>query len=212
MKQDLPNNTTPLVLLVKKLYQCLVLMNVLLGVVPHFSSLVTMEVPVPLWDVASDCQSSEGEPSVDYNSRFSFLHLTCRPCARLDRNGTTRSCMVPFQLYGSSFWREVKVRKGNLSLFPNGQVYAVIFVNDSAVVNHKDGQWTMTGSLKTIVVKPLALPWHSNHTYIRFGHFTRSRDDLCLIVSGVRKKNTHSLLVQVLHLSHMSAQTIYLLL
>ena len=34
-------------------YLCLVLMNLLLGVVPHSSSPVTMAVPMPLWDVTS---------------------------------------------------------------------------------------------------------------------------------------------------------------
>ena len=47
------------------------------------------------------------------------------------------------------------MRKWNLSLFRNGPVYAVIFVNDSAIVNQTDGHWTMTGSVKIIIMKPL---------------------------------------------------------
>ena len=36
------------------LYLCLTLMNLLLRVVLHSSSLVTMAVPIPRWDVTSD--------------------------------------------------------------------------------------------------------------------------------------------------------------
>ena len=49
----------------------------------------------------------------------------------------------------------MKVKRGNLSLFPKGPVYAVIFVNDSANENQTDGHWTMSGSVKIIIVKPL---------------------------------------------------------
>ena len=41
-------------LLMKKLYVCLALMNLLLGVVQHSSSLVTRAIPMPYWDVKSD--------------------------------------------------------------------------------------------------------------------------------------------------------------
>ena len=54
------------------------------------------------------------------------------------------------------------MRKENLSLFPNGPVHAAIFIDDSAVVNQTDGHWTMTGSLKTLIMKPL----HSFNTAI----------------------------------------------
>ena len=47
------------------------------------------------------------------------------------------------------------MKKAKLSLFPNGKVYAVIFVNDSAIVKQTDGRWTMTGSVKIIIMKPL---------------------------------------------------------
>ena len=50
-------------LLVKKLYLSLALINLLLGVVHHSSSLVTMAIPMPHWDVTSDYLS------VDHNSR-----------------------------------------------------------------------------------------------------------------------------------------------
>ena len=49
------------------------------------------------------------------------------------------------KLYGSfaALWfflmGKTKVRKENLSLLPNGPVNAVIFVNDSAIMNQKDG-------------------------------------------------------------------------
>ena len=48
---------------------------------------------------------------------------------------------------------EVKVRKGNLSLFPNGPVFDVIFVNGSGVKNQTYGHGTMIDSLKTIMMK-----------------------------------------------------------
>ena len=38
----------------ERLYLCLALMNLLLGVVLHSSSLATMAVPMPHWDVTSD--------------------------------------------------------------------------------------------------------------------------------------------------------------
>ena len=90
-------------------------------------------------------------------SRFaiSYFRLTFWLCARLDRNGTTRSCMGPLQLCGSSSWRKMKMKKGNLSPFPNGPVHAVIFVNDSAIMNQTDGHWTMAGSVKSTILKPL---------------------------------------------------------
>ena len=81
--------------------------------------------------------------------------MTCWLCARLDRIGTTRSCKEPSQLYGSPSLGKAKVRKTHLSLLLNDPVFAVIFVNDSAVMNQKDGQWTMTGSVKNILVLPL---------------------------------------------------------
>ena len=56
--------------------------------------------------------------------------------------------------------------QGNLSLFPNGPVNAVIVVSDSAIVNQTDGHWTMTGSDSNI-------PTFDLDTY-----FMRSRDDL----------------------------------
>ena len=46
------------------------------------------------------------------------------------------------------------MKKENLSLFWKGTVYAVIFVNDSAIMIQADGHWTMTGSVKT-TFKPL---------------------------------------------------------
>ena len=100
----------------------------------------------------------------------SDFHPTCWLCARQDRNGTERSCMDSLQLYGSSSWKTVKIRKGNLSLFPNGPVYAVIFVNDLTNMNQKDGHWAMTGSV--------------------FVHLMRNRDDLCIVVKWCGKKNT----------------------
>ena len=47
----------------------------------------------------------------------------------------------------------MKVKKGNLSQFPNGPVYAVIFVNDSAIMKQADGHWTMSGSMMSIILK-----------------------------------------------------------
>ena len=41
------------------------------------------------------------------------------------------------------------------SLSPNGPVYAVIFVIDSAIMNQKDDHWTTTGSVKIIIKKIL---------------------------------------------------------
>ena len=102
---------------------------------------------------------------------------TCWLCARQDRNGTARSCMDSLQLYGSSSWKTVKIRKVNLSLLPNGPVYAVIFVNDSTNMNQKDGHRAMTGSV--------------------FVHLMRNRDDLCVVVKWcAQKEHNHSLLVQ----------------
>ena len=63
--------------------------------------------------------------------------------------------MDPSQFCGSPSWKKVKARKGNLCLLLNGPVYAVIFVNDSSVIYQTDGPWTVTGSLKTIIMKPL---------------------------------------------------------
>ena len=75
-------------------------------------------------------------------------------------------------------WKTVKIRKGNLSLLPNGPVYAVIFVNDSTNMNQKDGHWAMTGSV--------------------FLHLMRNRDDLCIVVKwGAQKEHNHSFLVQL---------------
>ena len=60
-------------LLMKKLYLCLALMNLLLGVVHHSLSLVTMAVTnATLGRDVGLLQSSEGQPSVDHNSTFSF--------------------------------------------------------------------------------------------------------------------------------------------
>ena len=129
------------------------------------------------------------ESPVWISIRYFLFRLTCWLCARLDRNGTTRSRMDPLQLCGSSLWRKMKVKKENLSLFPIGPVYAVIFVNDSAIMNQTDGHWTMTGSVKIIIMKIL----HSldTATILAFDlDFMRSRDDLCLIVNEVRKKNS----------------------
>ena len=71
----------------------------------------------------------------------------------------------------------MKIRKGNLSLLPNGPVYDVIFVNDSTDMNQKDGHWAMTGSV--------------------FVHFMRNSDDLCIVVKRcAQKEHNHSLLVQ----------------
>ena len=50
------------------------------------------------------------------------------------------------------------MEKENLSLFPNGPLCAVIFVNDSAIMNQTDGHWTMAGSVKSIILKPLHSP------------------------------------------------------
>ena len=50
---------------------------------------------------------------------------------------------------------KAKVKNVNLSLLLSGPVYAVIFVNDSAVMKQKDGHWTMTGSVKIIIMKLL---------------------------------------------------------
>ena len=142
-------------MLMKMLYLCLALMNLLLRVVRHSSSLVTMAVPLPHWGVTSDFLSQVRESPVWISIRYFLFRLTCWLCARLDRNGTTRSRMDPLQLCGSSLWRKMKVKKGNLSLFPIGPVYAVLFVNDSAIMNQTDGHWTMTGSVKIIIMKIL---------------------------------------------------------
>ena len=150
---------------------CLALMNLLLGVVPHSSSLVTMAISVSHWDYFSQ---SEGRPSVDHHSWFpsSSLHVGYA-------HGRTEmeAREVLWILCGSSSWRNVKIRKENLSLPPNGQFYAVIFVNDPTIMNQKYAHWTMTGFV--------------------FGHFMRNRDDLCFIVkNGAQKEHNHSLLVQ----------------
>ena len=60
-------------LLMKKLYLCLTVMTRLLGVVPHSSSLVTMAVPMPHWDVTSDYISQERNRPVWITFR-DFLH------------------------------------------------------------------------------------------------------------------------------------------
>ena len=49
-------------MLMKKLYLCLALMNLLLCIVPHSSSLVTMAVPMLHWDVTSDYLSQVRQP------------------------------------------------------------------------------------------------------------------------------------------------------
>ena len=59
-------------LLMKKLYLCLALMNLLLGVLPHSSSLVTMAVPMPHWDVTSDYLSQVRNSPV-WNTIRDFL-------------------------------------------------------------------------------------------------------------------------------------------
>ena len=50
-------------------------------------------------------------------------------------------------LYGSFaalwFFLMEKGEKGNLSFFPNGPLYAVIFVNYSNFMIQTDGHWTM---------------------------------------------------------------------
>ena len=51
-------------LLLKKLYLCLALMNFLLGIVPHSSSLVIMAVPMPHWNVTSDYLSQVRDSQV----------------------------------------------------------------------------------------------------------------------------------------------------
>ena len=63
--------------------------------------------------------------------------------------------MDNLQLCGSSSWKKYEDEKGNLSLSPNGQVYAVIFVNDPAIMNQNYGHWTMTGSVKILTMTPL---------------------------------------------------------
>ena len=108
---------------------------------------------------------------------ISFFLPTCWLCAQQDRNGTTRSCMDSLQPHGSSSWKTVKIRKENLSLlFPNGQVYAVIFVNDSTIMNQKYGHGTMAGSV--------------------FVHLMRNRDDLCIIVKWECAKRTQSFITR----------------
>ena len=145
-------------LLMRMLCLCLALMNLLLCVAPPSSSLVTRAVAIPQWDVKSDYLNQvRRQPRVDLDSRFPVFRLTSWPCARMDQNGTTRSCMGPLQLCGSSSWRKMKVKKENLSLFPNGLIYAVISVNVTAIMNRTSGHWTMIGSVKITIVKP----WHS---------------------------------------------------
>ena len=38
---------------------------------------------------------------------------------------------------------------------PNGPVHAVFFVNDSAIMNQTDRHWTIAGSVKSVILKPL---------------------------------------------------------
>ena len=115
-------------------------MNPLLRVAFPSSSLVTMAAPIPHWDVTSDYLSEVRDSPVRISIR-DFFCLTFCLCARLDRNGTMRSCVCPLQLCGSSSWRKMKVKKENLSLFPNGPVYAVIFVNEFGY--HESDRWPL---------------------------------------------------------------------
>ena len=143
-------------------------------------------VPMSHWDVTSDYPDQVRDSPV-WITIGDLLHLTYW---LRGQHGTTRSWMDPLQLYGSSSWRKVKVRKGNLSLFPNGPVHVVIFVKDSATMNQKNAHWTMTDSTKIIAKKSFQLAWQVNHTYIWFGHFMRNHDDSCLVVHRVHKSTT----------------------
>ena len=139
----------------KMLYLCLALMNRLLRVVPHSSSLVTMAVPIPLWDVTSDLLRQVRDSQVWIPIR-DFLFPPDMLAMRTAGPKWNHS-----KLYGSfaALWfflmEKGKTEKGNLSRFTNGPVFAVIFVNDSAITNQTDGHWTMTGSVKVMIMKPL---------------------------------------------------------
>ena len=140
-------------LLMKKLYLCFALMNLLLGVVPHSSSLVTMAVPMPHWHVTSDYFSQVRDNPVWITIRDIFFPPDMLAMRTAGPNWDHPKLYGSF--VGSSSWRKAKMRKENLSLLPNGPVNAVIFVNDSAVMNQKDGHWTMTCSVTIIIMKPL---------------------------------------------------------
>ena len=147
-------------------------------------------------------QSSKGQPSMDHNSRFPSSTRHAGHAHGWTELEPQEVVWTHSQRCGSSSW---KMLTGKLSLFPNGPVCAITFVNISAIVNQTDGHWTMTGSLKTI--------------------FMRSRDVLCLIVIGVRKKKrtqsliTRAVVLLLLHTSYVQQflfffdfpQTIYLL-
>ena len=179
---------------------CLALMNLLLGVVLHSSSLVTMAIPMSHWDYLNQMRDSP----VWITIRDSLL-----PSDMLAMR-TAGPKWNHAKLYGffAASWfflmENGEDQKGNLSLlFPNGQVYAVIFVNDSTIMNQKYGRGTMPGSV--------------------FVHLMRNRDDLCIIVKWECAKRTQSFITRAVVFfcctNHISSrfclsdcsQTIYLL-
>ena len=142
-------------LLMTKLYLSLALINLLLGVVHHSSSLVTMAIRMSHWDVTSDYLSQVRVCPV----WITILDLLLPPDMLAMRTAGPKWNHA--KLYGSfaALWfflmEKDEDEKWNLSLSLNGQVYAVIFVNDPAIMNQKYVHWTMTGSIKILTMTPL---------------------------------------------------------
>ena len=105
----------------EKLYLCLALMNLLLGVVLHSSSLVIMAVPMSHWDFIRDFLLP---PDI----------LAIRTAGPKWNHAKLYGL---FAAFGSFSWKTVKIGKGKPSLLPNGQVNALIFVNGSSIMNQK---------------------------------------------------------------------------
>ena len=95
----------------KKLYLCLALMSLVLYVVLHSSSLVTMAVPMPVGRDVGSPQSSEGQPSVDLSSRFPFPPdiWAVRKAGPKWNHAKLHGSL---QLCDSSSWRKMKRNKG----------------------------------------------------------------------------------------------------
>ena len=144
-------------LLMKKLYLCLALMKPVAWCCATFFELCDHDgINATLGRDVGLPQSSEGQPTVDHSSRFLPPDMLAMRTAGPNWNHA--------KLYGSfaASWLFLMKRgesgKGNMSLVPNGPVYAVIFVNDSSIMNQTDVPLDDDGLREDYYNEDLAFP------------------------------------------------------